>query len=179
MGDSGSVNLDVSSWQQAYAFIGGSLKNINDSIRITSNTIIRLDKQINKYKIDLRNLGSRKTHASKTIEIDVLLDRPLAFDLMIKYNIRGASWKPLYDARLDNDSSVQMVCYADITQTTGENWEDVALTISTAMPSKGTSPGELLDWYISVFMPREKKQTVNDLGKYNTERIESASRICS
>jgi len=51
-----------------------------------------------------------------------------------------------------------MICYADITQRTGEDWNDVGLTISTSAPSQATSPAELGTWYLNAYEQYKKEK---------------------
>ncbi|MEZ5716529.1 MAG: mucoidy inhibitor MuiA family protein [Paracoccaceae bacterium] len=64
--------------------------------------------------------------------------------LEISYFDYRAEWMPVYDAYLDRKAS-QLVLKrgAYVRQETGENWEGVALTLSTNAPSGEVAPGEL------------------------------------
>ena len=58
--------------------------------------------------------------------------------------MRGARWAPLYDARLDSGTrerkpALELVRRAEIVQQTGEDWSDVALSVSTVRTAKGGS----------------------------------------
>jgi uncharacterized protein (TIGR02231 family) len=62
--------------------------------------------------------------------------------------VRGARWAPLYDARLDSGTrerkpALELVRRAEIVQQTGEDWSDVALSVSTVRTAKGGSAPEL------------------------------------
>ena len=62
--------------------------------------------------------------------------------------MRGARWAPLYDARLDTGTrerkpALELVRRAEIVQQTGEDWSDVALSVSTVRTAKGGSAPEL------------------------------------
>jgi uncharacterized protein (TIGR02231 family) len=62
--------------------------------------------------------------------------------------VRGARWTPIYDARLetggrDRKPSIDLVRRAEIVQTTGEDWRDVQLAVSTVRTAKGGSAPEL------------------------------------
>ena len=65
----------------------------------------------------------------------------------VSYTVRGARWAPLYDARLDTGTrerkpALELVRRAEIVQQTGEDWSDVALSVSTVRTAKGGSaPG--------------------------------------
>jgi uncharacterized protein (TIGR02231 family) len=66
----------------------------------------------------------------------------------VTYSVRGARWIPLYDARLETGAkgakpSLELIRRAEVAQATGEDWDNVALTLSTVHTSKGGSAPEL------------------------------------
>jgi len=74
----------------------------------------------------------------------------------LSYGVTGAGWKPLYDVRLvetDGRAEVELGYLAQVTQGTGEAWEDVALTLSTARPALAGRLPELDPWYIGPLPP--------------------------
>ncbi len=55
----------------------------------------------------------------------------------------GGRWTPLYEARLTTTGAapgLTFVTRAEIAQSTGEDWNDIALTLSTARPSRTPFP---------------------------------------
>ncbi len=149
-GDSNKIQIDVSQWNAAFGFIGGRLLDVGDSIRIVSNQLNEIEKRLAKLKADLNSLKGSGQRATKTVSIDVILDKDAEFDLALKYVATGASWTPVYDARLNGNEEVNLNCFADVSQHTGEDWNNVDLTISTAQPSRGTGPGLFSPWYLSI-----------------------------
>lgn len=85
------------------------------------------------------------------------------FDLEVVYTVPGARWEPLYDARVQLlppsapdellEGKLQLSYLAKITQKTGEDWKDVALTLSTAQPNLGTLPPKLEPLYVDIYRP--------------------------
>jgi uncharacterized protein (TIGR02231 family) len=65
----------------------------------------------------------------------------------LTYRVVGASWQPVYDAKLIMDASgkpkVELVTRALVSQTTGEDWDGADLTLSTARPALGTAAPDL------------------------------------
>ena len=64
------------------------------------------------------------------------------------YAVRHARWVPLYDARLDTGATdrkpaLELVRRAEILQTTGEDWSNVALSVSTVRTARGGSAPDL------------------------------------
>jgi uncharacterized protein (TIGR02231 family) len=72
--------------------------------------------------------------------------------LAIDYIIQGASWNPIYDARLTGDSdSLELNYNAEVRQRTGEDWNQVELILSTAAPQMQAGPVELQPWQLAVW----------------------------
>jgi len=69
---------------------------------------------------------------------------PTEATLMLSYIITGASWFSRYDVRVDtsNDDCV-LAYFGVITNSTGEDWKDVKIALSTAAPSLGGEPPKL------------------------------------
>jgi len=62
----------------------------------------------------------------------------------LTYNIFQGGWAPVYDMKLDRASGRMVIERgAFIAQATGENWEDVALTLSTVRPVEQTEPSDI------------------------------------
>src|SRR6185369_3859302 len=58
--------------------------------------------------------------------------------LSLTYLVSGATWAPLYDARLHPaEARISIDWLAQVRQTTGEDWDDVAITLTTAQPLGG------------------------------------------
>jgi len=74
-------------------------------------------------------------------------------------HVRGAKWSPVYDARLDTGKNgrkpaLDLVRRAEIVQTTGEDWADVQLAVSTARTAKGGNAPELRPLIVHYPAPR-------------------------
>lgn len=79
---------------------------------------------------------------------------PVKTNFTVSYIARNAYWLPFYDLRADNIKLPLKILYkAKIVQTTGIDWKQVKLTLSTATPSqKGTAP-ELQSWFLGYLNP--------------------------
>ncbi|WP_120499369.1 DUF4139 domain-containing protein [Roseovarius sp. EL26] len=74
----------------------------------------------------------------------------------VTYNIQQAAWQPVYDLHLARDTgALALERGAFIQQSTGENWEDVVLTLSTVRPSEQTTPSEVWPWLRRIFDPEQ------------------------
>lgn len=147
-----TLNLDVAQWKEAYLFIGKALRDVSDSIRLASAELEDVDNRIRQLQDELNILQRDRQFQSRSAEISLMLDKPGPVELSLTYMIGGATWKPLYDARLlSATESVELGYYAEVSQRTGEEWNDVDLTLSTAIPSIKTDPGDFRPWLLSIF----------------------------
>ncbi|MCP4684799.1 MAG: mucoidy inhibitor MuiA family protein, partial [bacterium] len=161
--------LEVSQWEAAYDFVGRKHMQTDDSIRAARAQLNDIEVRRSQLVRQHRELEANQRLTSTSVTIDLRLERAGHVELALDYIISGATWIPIYDARLKPGSdSVEIGYYAEVIQTTGEDWEDVELTLSTALPSRGTGPGKLLGWFLSAPAPRrsmELDQTITVRGK--------------
>ncbi|KAF8313124.1 hypothetical protein DL93DRAFT_2168060 [Clavulina sp. PMI_390] len=98
-------------------------------------------------------------------------EEPGPIELVISYLVTRASWSSLYDVRGDlagtSRSSksaevagpvVRIQYRANITQSTGEDWKNASLTLSTATPLLGTSIPKIQPWHITAWQPSDRQR---------------------
>ena len=124
----------VTLWTQSNASAAQAL-----AIKQRAGVTIRgLDRQIEQ--LYARSPDARPRSVPVTIAVEIEADAPVKGAVEVKHFTRSASWGPVYDARLNTeDGKLALVRRAAIQQRTGEPWEDVALTLSTARPTGGTA----------------------------------------
>ncbi|KDN34323.1 hypothetical protein RSAG8_12588, partial [Rhizoctonia solani AG-8 WAC10335] len=127
--------------------------------------IRELDSQIGNARKELGEAqreeyaDSRGAQRGTAITVTVLAETDGSAELTLTYVVSNASWKPLYDVRAsiakspEGTSTIALHYRASITQTTGENWPDVALSLSTASPQLGSSVPKLSPWRIGFPAP--------------------------
>ncbi|TFK68831.1 hypothetical protein BDN72DRAFT_797234 [Pluteus cervinus] len=74
-------------------------------------------------------------------------------EIVLIYAVRQAAWAAGYDIRVDmqaKEKPVTVIYKAAISQSTGEDWTDVPLTLETAMPTFGLEIPTLSPWSLSV-----------------------------
>ena len=111
--------------------------------------LVKLSKELEQQ----RSARPRERYQA-SIELEVLQSGDLTVEL--SYVLRGATWKPLYDLRLveaEDSPALQVGYLAQVSQTTGESWEAVALTLSTARPALAGTLPELEPWIIRPYQP--------------------------
>lgn len=101
---------------------------------------------------ELRGAGGR---SYKTVTVRLDASTAGSLDLALTYAVPGASWTPSYDARVNsNEKSIALAYHGIVRQNTGEDWKDIALTLSTARPGLGGGAPETRPWVVDVYVPR-------------------------
>lgn len=78
-------------------------------------------------------------------------------DIRIASMTQQASWTSVYDLMLQRkDGKLRMDRGLMVTQSTGEDWQDVRLTLSTARPMDQSAPSELMPRFVRVLGKDDK-----------------------
>ena len=130
-------------WGQLFGLIGERAAEAQKTILETQVKMRDVDRQIRDLEGKLASLAPTR-QARTEVKVSVNAGAPLEADIVIRYQVRNASWTPSYDARLTTGTKTQapklaLVRRASIQQRTGEVWDNVALALSTARPAAGTS----------------------------------------
>jgi len=117
-------------------------------------TIKSLEKQIKV--ISGQGLYSNQTKESKNVTMIIECEEKAdAVSLDLFYMVKRASWTPSYDLRVNSeDNSMQVTYFGEVKQTTGEDWNDVKVFLSTASPSTGGKPPTVSTQYVDFCSKR-------------------------
>jgi uncharacterized protein (TIGR02231 family) len=96
-------------------------------------------------------------------------------ELLVSYVVADAGWFPAYDLRTAGTTTPMTLNYkANVFQTTGEEWPNVKLRLSTANPSLGGVKPELAPWYLRF---AEAPFNAGAAMRSNVARMESAKMM--
>ncbi|NOX46173.1 MAG: mucoidy inhibitor MuiA family protein [Chlorobi bacterium] len=117
---------------------------------------LELEKQKQEIQLENAELNKKKTKMlnvspEPVTEVIVRLDAARAgtFKIRITYFVDEVGWKPWYDVRVDDvGKPLQLSLKASVYQRSGEDWDDVKLTLSTGNPKKGNEKPVFYTWYI-------------------------------
>jgi uncharacterized protein (TIGR02231 family) len=139
---------------QTLAFLGREYARIDDQRRKIDAEAKELKKEIDVVKRELDMLRSRRGNERTGIEILFNSSKKQQIRIEAAYVSKNAFWTPVYRATVsDPPKSVTLSMMAKIVQKTGEEWRNVSLTISNAVPLKGGRLPELRPWYIDMPHP--------------------------
>ncbi len=144
------------------------IKEAADYYRLKLNEIkqgkLRLYTELEAYKkkikelnacINLLTAGKRRIYNQILLSIDCAKEANTNINL--SYYISSAGWVPFYDFRVENIIKPFNIVYnANVFQTSGEDWENINIKLSTNNPSLSGSKPELVPWYLGRNNPYNK-----------------------
>ena len=143
LGDKGEAR-PISEWRAAFAAVSEEVAAADAAIRDAQRQQREFDRQIARLESDRAIRPPNKLE----VRVDVVASAATKAKLRVTYTVRNARWAPLYDARLDTGAkdrkpALELVRRAEITQATGEDWSNVALSVSTVRTARGGNAPEL------------------------------------
>ena len=145
---------NVSEIEQIVATIALDLRNIFAQYRALDTELKNLDKEIEALEKELQKIQSPSQNRTKSITVKLSVTNPGSLKVVFSYILPGAGWKALYDIRaLPDEGEVEITEYAEIVQRTGEDWNNVTLSVSTARPSIGGTPPKFNPIYLVFYAP--------------------------
>ena len=131
-----------------------------EALRQTAqDTLVRLHQSQQRVQAQEQALNALQAErdqgaAPRVARVTIALAAEKAGTLSLSYQLRGPSWSPSYRAQLDTErAQVQIERLALVTQHTGEDWDDVPLTLSTGQPLRATSGRLPRPWTLDVQPP--------------------------
>ncbi len=148
-----SKPLDVADWSAAWDAVGTALAKVSAELTPAIEKARDLDEQI--AALEAQKQAPRPEAAGRIVTVAVNAAAATRASLSLSYRVGGVGWTPLYDAALKTDEaagpSMILTRRAAIAQSTGEDWSDVALTVSTARVARAVDvvdlPGQRIDFW--------------------------------
>ncbi|MGY3478211.1 mucoidy inhibitor MuiA family protein [Bradyrhizobium ottawaense] len=143
IGDKGEAR-PIAEWRAAFAAVGEEIASADTAVRDATRKTREIDRQIAQLEVERK----AKPPSKLEVRMDVAAAAAVKATLRVTYAVRNARWMPLYDARLDTGAKdrkpqLELIRRAEITQSTGEDWSNVTLGVSTTRVSRGGSAPEL------------------------------------
>jgi len=111
----------------------------------------------------------QRSRQSMEIIVDVFSEGDMEAELRLSYFTPNARWVPCYDIRAKStDGPISLHSKAMVHQSTGEDWKEISIVLSTGNPSFSGNIPELCPWYLNFDAP-----VVNQYQSFNASAKES------
>jgi uncharacterized protein (TIGR02231 family) len=154
IGDKGEAR-PISEWRAAFAAVAEEVASADSAIRDAQRKQRELDRDIARAEQE----RAQKPPNKLEVRIELATAAATTATLRVTYAVRNARWTPLYDARLDTGTrdrkpGLELVRRAEITQHTGEDWSNVALSVSTVRTARGGNAPDLNSLIVQYPQPQ-------------------------
>ena len=144
-------------WAAIYQLIGTNMSSVQTDIFTLRQSLQETERRIEDARRELSRLAPKPSDRLVG-DVTVVGDTEQTANLVIRYQVRAASWRPLYEARLDTGdnqtaASLSLTRRAAIQQSSGESWENVELTLSTVRPSGRTAAPDVNSLFVDFARP--------------------------
>ena len=149
-----SQNLTVIELKSMADFYRSRLSEIVSSRMKEDEKIKKNTERITKLQLQINEQNELYGRNTSEIVVSISADAPTSVDLEVNYIVANAGWQPVYDVRAINTKSpIQLNYKANVFQSTGEEWKNVKLKLSTANPNLSGLKPELYTWYLDFYQP--------------------------
>jgi len=131
----------------------------NQKILELQDTEADLAKELELLDRKRKELDAGRSRTEREAVVFVKNESKKKAAIEISYLVNGANWTPQYNLRADPQKSNVLIEYnAIVNQTSGENWDSVALSLSTAEPTMVSAPPVLDPMLVSLSLPVQTQQ---------------------
>lgn len=117
----------------------------------------KLNDQLNEEK---------NKHTKTTGNLILQLFSPMSgsFNFTISYITKNASWNPYYDLFVESvDKPIRLIYRAKVAQSTGIDWQQVKLSLSTSIPNQQNTAPVFNGWFLGYINPKVQIRGVSSM----------------
>jgi uncharacterized protein (TIGR02231 family) len=152
----GQQNLSVSELKQAMEYFHQKLSELETEILAIEREVSGLRTELEKIKKQINELNSSASQNSSVITAVLQSESEQQVQLTLTYLVGNAGWNPSYDIRVDDtEGPVNLSYKANVYQSTGVDWNDIQLEISSSIPDRGGALPQLFAWGIDFTQPAQ------------------------
>lgn len=155
------ARLRATEWPTILGFIERAQERLQQKLAATEELLRDQRRQQLLLTEQARKLGGLTRKPGYLVTAQISGDK--ATTLELSYQTAGARWQPTYDLQLwPAKNQVDLALSGLVSQETGEDWEDVSLVLSTAIPTQATQLPKLTRWKLGSaerFVPTPVAQT--------------------
>lgn len=145
-----SSTLTVAQIKEAGEYYRKRTLEINREMTKLRKDDQRLTFEIQDMRSQLVELNFNENQRSNQVVVLVDVDQTMELQTELQYLVSDCGWAALYDlSAQDISSKVNLKYKAQVYNNTGNDWENISLTLSTANPQLSASHPELSPWYLT------------------------------
>ncbi|MDY6801123.1 MAG: DUF4139 domain-containing protein [Bacteroidota bacterium] len=147
--------LNVDALKVAMKYFHTELSRIKENELKITKDLKFINEQIQRIQNQLNSKRAKRNEPTSEVFAQVQASKPGKAIFNLKYLIFNAGWIPEYDLRAtDITQPVKMTYKAKVFQSSGEDWSNVKLTVSTGNPQLNNEKPIINPWYLNFLSPQ-------------------------
>jgi uncharacterized protein (TIGR02231 family) len=180
----GKVNDSLLLLKQTVEYYTTKMNEINKKLLALEKKVkekTKLQQRLQTRYADLENYQNQNYNPKKyepipRVVVTLSANEAANGKINFSYLVGTAGWTPLYDIRSDSQTGKISLTYkAQVYQSSGIDWDNVKLNISTNNPFVNKTKPELNAWYIDYYAFKQKNLELNEVAIRGARNIPQAA----
>jgi uncharacterized protein (TIGR02231 family) len=132
-----------------FKFYDQKLKDNFTSQMNCDSEIKKLNLKLSALQNELSQVQNGSTMEKRSVTVVCRVMKAGGFKLSLSYLVGNVSWFPTYEARADSEKNlIELISTGLVVQKTGEDWNNVDMSLSTARPLSGAVFPDIISWIL-------------------------------
>lgn len=163
------INANMELYKTKASELQKSINKDNKKIELLEEAVERLGKQ-------LLQDGNANKIRSGVLKLSISVPQNVNTVFTITYVTNKAKWVPCYDLNIPSmDKPIVLQAKAHVQQTTGLDWNNVKLTLSTAQPNRSSEAPVFKAWFLQFARPQRLIDGVQVRANKTSEGYETSA----
>lgn len=159
-----STGTTVLAVKSMYEYYVKQVNIIDDSLMLLHKIKNHYEKRMHKIEDEITEWRTKTDTIASDVEATMSSEKRQKVSFRLSYLTYDADWSPVYDLRAqDTKHPCQFSYKANISQHTGQDWNNIDLTLSSSNPVVSQTAPTLSPWYLTYAYPMEEKEEMTPM----------------
>lgn len=145
---------EVDKLEALYRFLVQNYQTLSEQELAIAAKLDQVNERLTLVNRKLKQGHPGRTRRQELIELSFQSAAKQTLEIRVDYLLDQAGWEPVYKVNVREDlSGLTLAMFARVHQHTGEDWDQVELQVSNAVPLRGAALPEIRAWFIQPEPP--------------------------
>lgn len=155
------VGVDIEALKKMSDFYRSRLTDIQNKYADIEYEIAGYNERKGILQNQINSLNQNRATSVSEVVVEVEAEEETSASFDLSYIAYNAGWTPTYDLRaIDVNNPLELTYRANVFQNTGEDWDNVKLTISTGNPRQNGTIPTFYTWYLQYRHKEDRKRSL-------------------
>lgn len=167
--------VTASQLQAVNDYVRGRLKAVKAGVLDQQLKINTLNEELQKLRQQMQQLQAQAPRPTSEVVVEISSATEVRATFTLDYFVQQARWTPAYDLRaIGVGKPIELLMKAEVVNNTGEDWDKVALSLSSGNPTLGGVMPRLNPW--TLWAPRPL-QELSVTSRSTRARADAAEQV--